>query len=229
MEKQARPPRSRPYRMERRRELVDRTRQRITEAAVRLHTSVGPSETTMSAVAEAAGVTRLTLYRHFPSKDDLFVACMSHWRAAHAPPDLDALQQISPLQARVRTALVDLYRWYGENGDDLYPIYRDAAFTPDSTHRARQANNDRIVEAVIGDAELAGDTRRRVRAALGHVIGFWAWRSLVDDQGLSTPEAAAMAVDFVFQASLTRPGRAGSPSTRPARREARTSGRRRSS
>jgi len=203
MEHQARSPASRPYRMERRRELVDRTRQRITDAAVRLHTSVGPSETSMSAVAEAAGVTRLTLYRHFPSRDELFVACMSHWRAAYPSPDPDALRMLSPFDVRVRTALADLYRWYAENGDDLYPVYRDVAFTPDSTHRARQANNDRIVEAVLGDADLADDARRRVRAALGHVVGFWAWRSLAVDQGLSTPEAAAMAAEFALSAART--------------------------
>jgi AcrR family transcriptional regulator len=188
----------RPYRMRQRRELVDRTRQRITEAAVRLHTSVGPSETSMSAVAEAAGVTRLTLYRHFPSKDELFGACMGHWRSLHPPPDPERWRAIPAFDARVRAALADVYRWYDQNGDDLYPIYRDAAHTPASNQRARQATNERMTDAVVGDLDVPGRARRRVRAAVGHVIGFWTWRSLVVDQGLSTREAAALATDFVL-------------------------------
>ena len=206
--------------MERRRELVDGTRERITEAAVRLHTSVGPSETSLSAVAEEAGVTRLTLYRHFPSKDALFQACMAHWRAQHPPPDPERWRRIPEFGARVRTAIAELYRWYGDNGDDLYPIYRDAAFTPEATHRARRANNDRMVDAIVGDLDLGGTHRRRVRAALGHVVGFWTWRSLAVDQDLSGRDCRAMAEAFVLSAAnATRPassksGGGGAPAHR---------------
>ncbi|HEU4572144.1 MAG TPA: TetR family transcriptional regulator, partial [Candidatus Limnocylindrales bacterium] len=65
--------------MSRRAERVDETRQRITDAAIRLHTSVGPSGTSIAAVADAAGVTRLTVYRHFPDMAALFAACSAHW------------------------------------------------------------------------------------------------------------------------------------------------------
>ena len=183
--------------MGRRADLVDQTRQRITEAAVRLHTSIGPSATSMSAVADEAGVTRLTLYRHFPSKDELFGACMGHWRSLHPPPDPDRWRAIPTFEARVRRALDDLYGWFSENGDDLYPIYRDAAYTPASNQRARQATNERMVDAVLGD-DGVGDRAHQLRAAMGHVVGFWTWRSLVVDQGLSTADASAMAAEFVL-------------------------------
>jgi len=182
--------------MGRRAELVDQTRQRITEAAVRLHTSIGPSATSMSAVADEAGVTRLTLYRHFPSKDELFGACMGHWRSLHPPPDPERWRAISSLETRVRRALDDLYGWYGENGEDLYPIYRDAAYTPASNQRARQATNERMVDAVLGADGMRG--LAHLRAAMGHVVSFWTWRSLVVDQGLSTADASAMAAQFVL-------------------------------
>jgi AcrR family transcriptional regulator len=188
--------------MRRRADLVDQTRQRITEAAVRLHTTVGPSATSMSAVADVAGVTRLTLYRHFPSKDELFGACMSHWRSIHPPPDPESWRAIPTFEARLRRALDELYHWYDENGDDLYPVYRDAAHTPTSNQRARQANNERMVDAVLGDAR-AGEAAHRARAAMGHVIGFWTWRSL-RDQGLSTADASAMAAEFVLSARRSR-------------------------
>jgi AcrR family transcriptional regulator len=192
--------------MRRRRELIDQTRKRITEAAVRLHTTIGPSETSFSAVAEEAGVTRLTLYRHFASRDELFQACMSHWRALHPPPDPAAWTAITSFDARVRRALSDLYRWYGENGDELYPIYRDAAFTPASNQRARKANNDRMTDAILSGVSISGARQRRMRAAVGHVIGFWTWRSLVVEQGLSVRDASALAADFVLHTEAgTRP------------------------
>jgi AcrR family transcriptional regulator len=190
--------------MGRRRELVDQTRQRITEAAVRLHTTIGPSETSMSAVAEEADVTRLTLYRHFASKDELFQACMGHWRSLHPPPDPAAWTAITPFDARMRRALADLYAWYAANGDELFPIYRDAAHTPDSNQRARKATNDRMADAILNGVPIAGAARRRLRAAVGHVIGFWTWRSLVVDQGLSTREAGALAADFVLEVATPR-------------------------
>ena len=103
---------ARSYRMSRRASQVDETRLRITEAAVRLHTTVGPSETSFAAVAQAAGVTRLTLYRHFADRDELFAACMGHWRAQHPAPDVDAWRGPRSIEGRVRRAIGELYAWY---------------------------------------------------------------------------------------------------------------------
>lgn len=186
--------------MRRRAELVDRTRLRITQAAMRLHTTVGPSKASMSSVAEEAGVTRLTLYRHFPSMDELFGACMGHWRSLHPPPDPRAWTQIDEFEPRVRRALSELYRWYEANGEDLYPIYRDAAHTPASNRAARRASNDRMVDALLAGKSVHGAGRRRVRAALAHVVAFWTWRSLAVDGGLSARQAVELATTFVMAA-----------------------------
>jgi AcrR family transcriptional regulator len=186
--------------MRKRGESVDRTRRRITEAAVRLHTSVGPSEASMSAVAHGAGVTRLTVYRHFATKDDLFRACMTHWRSLHPPPDPDRWRGIPGFERRLRTALDELYGWYAENGDELFPIHRDAAHTPESNRLARRQANERQADAILAGLDATRTGRRRVRAAIGHVVGFWTWRSLAVDQGLSTRQAAAMAAAFVLAA-----------------------------
>lgn len=169
---------------------------------MRLHTSIGPSKTSLSAVAEEAGVTRLTLYRHFPSMDDLFGACMGHWRSLHPPPDPGTWIAVEGLQSRLLRALTELYDWYAANGEDLYPIYRDAAHTPASNRAARRATNDRMVESVLTGVSVRGAARRRLRAAVAHVVGFWTWRSLVVDGGLSTGEAAALATTFVASVDL---------------------------
>src|SRR6476660_8583516 len=99
----------RPYRMKRRAELEQSTRRRITESAVELHGTLGPAHTTMSAVAEHAGVRRSTLYRHFPDEAALFEACGAHWAAANPPPDLAAWARIGDPEQRLAAALLELY------------------------------------------------------------------------------------------------------------------------
>jgi AcrR family transcriptional regulator len=178
----------------------DELTRRITEAAIRLHTSVGPSATSMAAVAEEAGVTRVTLYRHFPTMEALFTACMSHWRAAHDPPEPDRWRGIPSFVERVRRAVGDVYAWYESNGDELYPLYRDAAFTPPSTIAARRANTERMVVAILGDAARHDDVGRRLRAITGHVIGFWTWRSLRIDEGLTAADARTAATQMILRA-----------------------------
>lgn len=189
--------------MRRRASQVDDTRRRITEAAVRLHTTVGPSETTFAAVAEAAGVTRLTLYRHFTDRDELFGACMSHWRAEHPAPDVEAWRTIRSFEPRLRRAVEELYAWFSENGGDLYPLYRDAAFTPASTHRARREIVESMTDAILA-RRSSFNPSHALRAAVGHVLDFWTWRSLVVEEGCSTSVATDLAVRFVLAAARRR-------------------------
>src|ERR1051326_6037138 len=99
----------RTYRMRRRAELEELTRRRITETTVALHEEVGPARTSISAIAERAGVRRSTVYRHFPDEEALFAACSSHWRAANPPPDPSAWAAIEDPAERTRTALAELY------------------------------------------------------------------------------------------------------------------------
>lgn len=189
---------SRPYRMLRRAEQVGQTRQRITEAAVRLHTTVGPAHTSIAAIADEAGVTRLTVYRHFADLDALFEACTAHWYARNPRPDAAAWPLIADLEERARRAFGDLYGWYRDHADELYPIYRDASAMPFSARQATEAGTRMLADALVtghaGD-DTATDGRERLRRAVArHLVDFWTWRSLVVQQGLGDREAVAIAV-----------------------------------
>ena len=186
--------------MRRRAEQVDETRQRITEGAVKLHTSVGPANTSISGVAEEAGVTRLTVYRHFSDLDALFVACMGHWSAANPAPDVDAWMAIGPFEARARRAFGDLYAWYEARHEELYPIYRDWSAIPETAQRAMAAQDERIARSIlapVGRDDL-GDRRRILAAVVRHLVDFWTWRSLVIERGLESDEAADVAVAMLL-------------------------------
>jgi AcrR family transcriptional regulator len=148
--------------MQRRAEQVDETRERITQATVRLHTTVGPAHTSIAAVAEEAGVTRLTVYRHFADLDALFVACRAHWVAHNPRPDAAAWIEIPDLEDRARRAFGELYGWYRDHADELYPIYRDAQAMPLSAQQATAAGNRQLSDALI-----AGPTRSVGRREAG--------------------------------------------------------------
>jgi AcrR family transcriptional regulator len=202
-DKQERSPKARSYRMRRRAEQVDETRQRITEAAVRLHTSVGPAHTSISSVAEEADVTRLTVYRHFADLDALFLACMGHWSAINPLPDAEPWMEIEPLEARARQAFGDLYRWYEARHEELYPIDRDFSAMPGSAQQALATQDAAIAAVILGST--SGDDRaahpNRILAAVArHLVDFRTWRSLTIEGGLESSEAADAAVAMLLAA-----------------------------
>jgi AcrR family transcriptional regulator len=178
----------RPYRMKRRAELEEATRRRITESAVELHGTLGPSRTTVSAVAEHAGVRRSTVYRHFPDETALFAACSAHWRAANPPPDLERWAAVEDPDERLRRGLRELYAFYRRTERMMDNLVRDEALVP--TVR-RTFGNFRGYLAGARDTLMAGRRgRKRQRAAIGHALAFGTWRSLAREQGLDDAEAA---------------------------------------
>lgn len=184
----------RPYRMTRRAELEEETRLRITESAVALHEEVGPARTSISAVAERAGVRRSTVYRHFPDEAALFAACSSHWREANPAPDLATWAAISDPAARTEAALHDLYAFYRRTGAMYTSLLRDEPLVP--ILRRQMSGFHEYVKAIEGTLMagrgLRGGAARRTRAAIGHAVAFPTWRSLAHDQGLSGAEAVRM-------------------------------------
>src|SRR5215813_1118387 len=115
----------RAYRMTRRAENEEQTRLRITESAVALHEELGPARTSISAIADRAGVRRSTVYRHFPDEDALFAACSAHWRAANPPPDPRTWTSIDDPDKRTRAALHELYSFYADTQSMYVSLLRD--------------------------------------------------------------------------------------------------------
>ena len=193
---------TRRYRKRVRAEQERQTRDAITAAAVKLHGTLGPAHTTVSGIAEEAGVQRATVYRHFPDEESLFQACSSHYMSMHPPPDPSAWTEIPDPAARLRRALSDVYRWWDETEDMMSLVIRDAALVESMSAqtKARQAYFGQLVAILMRGRRLRGNRRARVTAAIGHALAFSTWQSLVREQGLTNAEAVELMTGMVERA-----------------------------
>jgi AcrR family transcriptional regulator len=198
---------SRTYRKLRRAELEAATRERITRAAVDLHGSIGPARTTVSAVAQRAGVQRATVYRHFPDAESLFAACSRHWLDQNAPPDPSQWAATEPPDERLREGLAALYDWYGRCEQMIELTSRDAAVVPAmrKAAAARRVYLESALDALLAGRAAVPASASTVRAAIGHAVSFETWRSLVRRQGVSDAVAADLMVALVQAAEQLGP------------------------
>ena len=190
---------SRKYVQRRRAESAQETRRRITDAAIELHTTIGPAATTVSAVAERAGVERVTVYRHFPDETALFRACVTHGWERFPPPPHQAWAAISDPEARLRRALSDLYAYYGQVGDAFLTIIHDFPRVPvlANLNEPYLALWTEMRDTLARGWTRRGRRRRLLLAALEHALDVKTWQSLVRERGLPDDEAIDLLVRFV--------------------------------
>jgi AcrR family transcriptional regulator len=173
------------------------TRQRIVDAAVALHQEIGVLRTTITAIAERAGVERLTVYRHFPDEHTLHAACQQHFFAAHPPPDPANWAAISDFPDRVHTGLEQLYHYWEDTQDMISSVLRDHEIDPDRAGAGIVAYMAHAVDALLAGHQGQGHRARLRTVATGHGVHFYTWRNLVRDQTLSTTEAATLMTLFI--------------------------------
>ena len=190
---------TRKYQQKRRAEQQSDTRRRIVEAVVALHREIGPAQTTIKAIAERAGVERLTVYRHFADEGELFAACDAHFRTETLPPDPAIWANVTDPAARLRSALVAFYAHYRRGEAMIANAQRDAPQLPALAEVL--APYGQFMEAVRDDLQAVWSARDGaetcLRAAIGHALRFDTWRSLVRVEGLDDDSAADLMVELV--------------------------------
>jgi AcrR family transcriptional regulator len=181
------------YELKKRAEEMAETRLRITEAAIELHGTVGPSRTTLSAVAERAGVERRTLYRHFPGEADLFAACSSHYFGANPWPDAGDWKAIDDPEQRLEQALDEIYAYYERTEPMLSNALRDAELLESARNAVAplHAYLEDVAEILIVGRQARGRRRHVLRGALRHAVAFSTWRSLAAN-GVARPDATRL-------------------------------------
>jgi len=205
MSRESRPKRK--YELKQRAAGMADTHRRITEAAIELHGTIGPARTTLSAVAQRAGVERRTLYRHFPSEADLFEACSKHYFTAHPFPDLHHWRAIRDPRQRLGHALDELYAYYERTGPMLANALRDAELLDHARDAVAplDAYLDQAAETLIRGRRARGRRRHLLHTALRHGIAFSTWRSL-STGSIARAEAVTLITAFVEAADVSAPG-----------------------
>jgi AcrR family transcriptional regulator len=176
--------------MRQRAESMEETRLRIVEATSLLHQSLGPAHTTISGIAERAGVTRLTVYRHFPDDESLFAACSAHWTAQQRLPQPSVWANASDAEERLHVGLTDLYRFYRSGEPMLRRIYGDWDYLP-ATIQAQLSQRDRAFRDVLLEPFGTSRQPKELVGVVGHAVSFWTWRSLCLDNGLTNASAVS--------------------------------------
>lgn len=189
--------RRRRYTLRRRAASQAETHQRIVEAAVKLHRRLGPARTSLSAVAELAGVQRHTLYRHFPDEAALLRACGAHFIGSHPLPDTSSWLALPAGPERLRIGLAELYAYYAANRDMIGNVLRDADILP-----VGGALRGGIAERTEALAEGWRTARpAALRAAVRLATNFHAWRALAESAKLGPAMAAELMSDMVTGAA----------------------------
>lgn len=194
---------TRAYTLKKRAEKQAETRRRIVEATVDLHSTVGPAATTLSMIAERAGVQRHTLYAHFPDERSLFMACSSLAYERDPPPDPAAWCRIADRDERLAAGLRAVYDWYERNAGLMACIMRD---------REHHAPTREIVELRLEPVakdwrEVLGDKLSAPQRAVLHLaLSFHTWRSLVSESGLTQGGAVEAMVRAIEAAEETGAG-----------------------
>jgi AcrR family transcriptional regulator len=196
---------NRKYELKARAESRDRTRQRIAKAAAELHEEVGPAETTVAEIARRAGVSRLTVYKHFPDNASLYPACSAHYAREHPLPDFGAaLAREDPVD-RVRSLLRVVYGGvYRERQGMMRNLYRDRRLDP-ALDEFMGSNLDAAIDgfedALAAGFELEANRAARLRSLIGVALAFWTWDRLTSD-GMDDEAAAELMTEAI--ASLAR-------------------------
>jgi AcrR family transcriptional regulator len=175
---------TRTYTLKRRAESQAATRQRIVEAAVELHSSVGPAQTTISMVAERAGVQRHTLYAHFPDERSLYLACSGFTVERDPLPDAEAWRAIEDRREQLRVGLLAVYGWYERNAQLAACVLRDAEYHP----LTREVAELRLGPFMTAHRDVLGARLTAKQSAMLRLaLSFFTWRTLVRESGLNRP------------------------------------------
>lgn len=189
-----RPAKTRSYTLKKRAEQQAGTRARIVDAAVALHSTIGPNATTLSMIAEKAGVQRHTLYAHFPDERSIFQACSAQAHQRDPGPTAEAWHKVTDRRARLAAALGDIYGWYARNESLLSNVLRDVATNP----HVQEIQRTQVAPVRKGWVELLGEgLEERPRALLHLALSFHTWHSLVQQAGLTQQQAIEAMVEMV--------------------------------
>jgi AcrR family transcriptional regulator len=170
---------NRTYRMSKRAESLDATRERIVAAAMALHGEQGVVTTTHTEIAARAGVGPATVYRHFPTLGSLVVACGAQVQDAIRPPAAEDAPRLFAgfvtRRERLERLVAELDGFYERGARFIAAADRDRDRVPELDVFARQRDAD--IEALVGEA-VGPDAPESTTRLVVALTAFPVWTSL---------------------------------------------------
>ena len=206
------------YELKKRAERQEETRLRIARATLELHEILGPALTTRSAIAERAGVSRPTVYSHFPDELSLGKACSSLELSDNPLPDPGPWRRISDPEERLRLALAELYAYFRRREGLWSNILRDQEMPYSNDDPEAHEADAEIMEPIFVHWERmkqslatgwgkSDESSGLLLSAIGLALDFQTWRGMVRTQGLSDEQAIELMVGMVrCAAGVAGPG-----------------------
>lgn len=188
----------RTYTLKRRAERRDETRRRIVDAAIELHQTVGPAATTVSDVAERAGVGRVTVYRHFPDELSLALACSGCYFERNPPPDVEAWRRIADPHERLETGLRVTYAYHRSTEAMMSRVLADAR--DHQVMASYHALWQRAADVLLAPWRARGRRRRLLRSGISLALRFDTWRALALEEGLTDEQAVELVLRLTCEA-----------------------------
>ena len=155
--------------MGKRRAAVEETRQRILEATLALHSEKGIFGTSWQDIARRADVSVGTVYKHFPSLDELVPACGELMYAITRPPSLEDAPRIfagaRSLEERLGRLISELFDFYERGARYIETDFRERQLPEVLEWEAyMRATIEGLVREALGPVEPDEDTvRQRAR------------------------------------------------------------------
>ncbi len=178
----------RPYDMGKRAEAVRRTRRRILDAAMEVHDEQGIAAGRWPDIAERAGVSLATIYRHFPTLEELATACGELTMQLVDPPAPERAAAVFAGAAtpseRIERLVGEVYGFYERAGRIVDNVRRDRRDLPvlEQAHEQLEAGIGALVDEAL-EPLAAGDRERLVVRALLDVRAWEAMRERGLDGG----------------------------------------------
>lgn len=191
---------TRKYTKNKRADQQEKTRSRIVAATVALHQKLGPANTSIKAVAEKAGVQRLTVYRHFPDEESLFEACSSAYLEQHPPPNMADWSDVLDAEKRSYLAILMFNQYYRDTADMWKSVYRDLgkleALQGPMTEFKSYLNL--VSNDLLAAWRLKGKKKKQCLITLRHCLLFTTWDSLMQE-GLSEKQITELMMTWIHQ------------------------------
>lgn len=181
------------------------TRRKIVNATVAAHRENGIRATSWDEIAERAEVGVGTVYRHFPSLEELIPACGAVISETLALPGAEDAPELftdaSGTRERIERLVAELFGAYERGAPFIWNIRREREDVPDLEpyHRFVEGSHEALVREALSPLEPA-DRDVDVVRALTDVATWTAFR-----ERLSAEKAAETAVELIERWACTTP------------------------